>query len=228
MNDNEVQSLLAWSVNGTLDPEEQAAVAEHCLGSPSCREDLASTLLLAEVCRQSVPEEPAFDARLIDRAIAQLPDVPQLPRERDPVVTEPIPETPTTAPVVSLGSRLRRAVRWSETPTFARLAIAAQVALVVGLTALVGVRLGDDPNADAFYDTVAGPTVAADATVVWKETADSGEVAKLLQAVDAQIVDGPNTLGMYRLRFSGDASVNDRLRALKASELVLYAELAPQ
>lgn len=229
MNHNEAQALIAWSVNDTLADEERVAVSEHALGCPTCRSDLASTALLAEVCRDIDDNEPAFDPTLIDRAVAQLDGIDQLAAEPAQTPIEPVVE-PDSRNVVSLTERLKQRVAWSATPVFARVAIAAQVVLVVGLAAVVGLRAGVEPGSDVVYDTVAGPSqaVTADATVVWRPDADSGDVADLLRAVGAEVVGGPNTLGMFRLHFVGDASTSERLAALKSSELVLYAELAVQ
>lgn len=228
MNHNDAQALIAWSVNDTLADDERVGVSEHAIGCKTCRDDLASTSLLAEVCRDIDDAEPAFDPAIIDRAVAQLDGVPQLPAQRADAPIEPVAEADSSN-VLPFSERLKRRVAWSATPMFARVAIAAQVVLVVGLAAVVGLRVDDAPTTDAVYDTVAGPAaIAADATVVWTPEADSGDVADLLRAIDAEIVGGPNTLGMYRLRFAGDASASDRLAALKASELVLYAELAVQ
>lgn len=231
MNHSQAQSRIAWYVNDTLASEERAQLSEHALSCAVCRDGIAATELLREVVAEVAEDEPAFDVSMV-HAMAR-----RLPTQRSADSESVSAQEPTQEPhqesgespaskVVSLTDRLRKRLEWQYTPAPIRWALAAQVALIVGMAFLVAVPGGE--SGEPSFQTVSGPSLVADATVVWREDAPVQQINALLSAVGAEVSAGPNALGMYRLTFSGDAAAVERIAILRGSELVLYAELVAQ
>ncbi|MFN3286736.1 MAG: anti-sigma factor family protein [bacterium] len=63
--------------------------------------------------------------------------------------------------------------------------------------------------------------------VVFNPRAAEADIRSLLHRVGATIVEGPGGSGVYRLRLEGGADPADAVRRLRASELVLFAEVEP-
>lgn len=230
MNHSEAQSRIAWYVNDTLASEERAQLSEHALSCSSCRDGIAATEVLREVVAHVAADEPAFDVSMVHAMAQRLPAQQRaLPRRDDSEAIEDSSSVETrvspASNVASLAGRLRKTLRRTNTPTPIpmRWAIAAQVALVVGMAFLIG--LPGNKSTEPSYQTVSGAAVAADATVVWRDDASMDQINALLSAVGADVSAGPNALGMYRLTFTGDAAPAQRMATLRASELVLYVEL---
>lgn len=222
MNHSEAQARIAWYVNDTLATDEREQLSEHALSCSICRDGIAATELLREVVVEVAEDEPKFDVAMVHAMARQLP-----PQEgtRTEATAEDERES-SNGNVVSLASRLRKTLQWQHTPSPVRWALAAQVALIVGMAFMVAVPGSD--SGEPSYETVSGPTVPADATVVWRDDAPMQEINALLSAVGAEVSSGPNGLGMYRLSFSGAAPAAERIAILRGSELVLYAELVAQ
>jgi fervidolysin-like protein len=77
-------------------------------------------------------------------------------------------------------------------------------------------------------DSGAAATPAAHGTLVRVVFADSvalSDVERLLRATEARVVDGPTERGVYTVELKGANELSaDRLRALRGSELVRFAE----
>lgn len=222
MNHSQAQARIAWYVNDTLASDEREKLSEHALSCPICRDGIAATELLREVVVEVFEDEPVFDVSMVHSLARRLP--------AQNSVADDTPSDASARPiasnVVSLAGRLGKTLSWKSTPAPVRWAMAAQVALIVGMAFMVAVP-GNDSQ-EPSYQTVSGPAILANATVVWRADAPMQEINALLSAVGAEVSAGPNALGMYRLSFSGDASAAERIATLRGSELVLYAELVAQ
>jgi anti-sigma factor RsiW len=197
----EVERLLPWLVNGTLDDDERATVERHLDACIDCQQQRAQWQALQDTCATSTA--PAIDPM---PAFTRLRSRLQAPRARPPV------------------SRWRAMCSaWTTAPPWLRGAVAAPCALLLALGGAWFTReqpapyrvLGDLP-------AVVPASTDARLVVVFEPGASQARTQQLLRASQARIVDGPNEVGAYVLAVPAArvASVRDALRAAPGVTLV--------
>lgn len=199
MSHREVAELLPWYVNATLAEDERRAVDEHL---PSCAE-----------CARELEQ--------LRRLQAPVHEIAE---------TDPMPHGSSLARVhAEIERRTMRGwrERWDALPAFARLALAVQLGLIVGLATLVLARV---PRG-ASFQTVAGPSVPGVATdkativVGFVEGASEAALRRTLQRIEATIVAGPSTDGLYTVALplapQQDEAVEAVLQRLRADRAVV-------
>ena len=167
---DEVQELLPWLVNGTLDPEEVQRVEAHLTECAQCRAELeAEEQLAAVVASTPLDCESGWESmrRQMDREVSAGPVPARLWRRRIPV-------------------------GWA---VASPLAAAAAIALVfVNVTP----KQAADPQYRALgAATSAQP---ANLVVQFAPATKLSDIQGLLGSVDARVVDGPTATGAYLLR----------------------------
>ncbi len=189
----QAQTLLPWYVNGTLEPDEVAAVEAHLAECPECRADLEQERTLGrEVASLSLDVDHGW-AALRDRL-------------------EPQPTKPMFAPLRRPAAFLRRPVPmgWAITAQAACLALA-----VIGVVSFVIPRIRTD--SDAHYRTLssATPATAGNVVVMFKPSASEQALRQALRQAGARLVDGPTTADAYVLHVEPGrrAEALSRLRA---------------
>ncbi|HEX9671614.1 MAG TPA: zf-HC2 domain-containing protein [Thermoanaerobaculia bacterium] len=214
----ELELLLPWYVNGTLEAAERTALEDHLAGCPRCRGELAREEGLAATLRAAEDVAPAPHPAQLARLLGRLDGEPRAERP------------PRRRPAARL------AALWAGTPRPVRWAVAAQALLVLVLAAVTGWRAevwGADSvreaaaveNGGAEFRTLAdeapaaAPAGAARLRVLFAEETSAGAVRAILQRVGGRIVDGPSPLGVYTVEVpAGPAAdplevVLDHLRA---------------
>jgi hypothetical protein len=203
---------LPWVVNGRATPEQARWVADHVAGCEDCRAELAWQQRLhdalatpADAAAASSAADPAAEAGL-QRLLARLDDAV----EEQPATASP----PIAAPVRS--HRLTWALA------------AAVVVQAIGL-GVMSLQLGS--NGDTSYRTLSegpGPSApAATLRVLPDSTMTLAQWQALLQALDLQVVSGPNASGAYALAPTPSATALPRegaLARLRASPGIRLAE----
>lgn len=214
---DELASLLPWFVNGTLVGTEAERVREHLRVCLECRRELAAQRsLLAAVRhepRMEISPRPSFE-RLMAR----------IEREdrRDATDSE---ARPAKLDQPQPSQRSRKPARWR-----------GVYALAASLTA-VGIGLGivlhvGGESFEPSYRTVAaagslGQFGPRDVRVVFAERIPEQGIAELLHTVGAEIVDGPNAIGVYTVRLGdGVTSVAQAIDVLRRDARVQLAEPA--
>jgi anti-sigma factor RsiW len=198
----EVERLLPWLVNGTLDDDERVRVERHLDACIDCQQQRAQWQALQETCATSTA--PAIDPM---PAFTRLRSRLQTPRARPPV------------------SRWRAMCSaWTTAPPWLRTAVAAPCAM---LLALGGLWLAHEPAAPyrTLGDTPAAsplPTTDARLVVVFEPGASQAQTQQLLRASQARIIDGPNDVGAFVLAVPATrvSSVRDALRAAPGVRMV--------
>ncbi len=184
----DIEDLLPWYANGTLNPAETEAVERYLAQHPDRRAELEQCRALADLIatHDSATWQPApgaFDRLMID--IDQLEASP----------------SPTTAPAQAAPSLWRRLSEWlRNTPSPVRWTLAAE-SLALAALALV-VLLPTSVPTDPGYETLSNreePTLAAGwrVRVVFDDQMRLGELRALLHNIDGRIVAGPTSLGVY-------------------------------
>jgi len=197
------QELLPWLVNGTLEPEEAAAVEHHLQECAHCREELDSLRVLQAAYAGSEAEPDA------ERALARLR--PRLDTEQA-----------APAPVLATSGWPQLSMR-GPSPGWLRLALATQLGVIFALGWAVL-----QPDRQAFeYRTLSAKGAPAHAAgsliVVFDAHAQQQQVAQVLRRSGARIVDGPTASGGYVLAVDHPA-LAQALTALRSDPAVVLAE----
>jgi anti-sigma factor RsiW len=182
MTPEEFEELLPWYATGALEPDEARAVEEHLARSPDARAELAKFRVLHEVV-QDTSGEPEFNPGLVNDALARI----------DAYERERAERAEGRGLVGWLRSRLLPA--WEGTPTLARAALGAQLALMI---ALGGALLLPDGER---FTTVGGGARAEQARIAvgFGGAVSEAELRQLVKDLDGAIVAGPSALGLYTI-----------------------------
>jgi anti-sigma factor RsiW len=205
-----VAELLPWFATGTLSPDEQAMVERHIASCTSCTQELRLLHGVGSAFR-ALEADTQHPAPSLARTMAA---IDRLESRRAPA------------------SRLASWVSWLWNPSasFARVALAAQLVLILALGSLVIVQRRNDQA----FSTLSGESGAqsgARLTLTFVPTASEESIRQLLAEVRGEIVSGPSALGVYVVRLTGetddpriDAAVQ-RLRSRPA--VVRFVEREP-
>ncbi len=203
--ENDIEELLPWYVNGTLSADERQRVETHLASHPDADEEVRFLQALRASVKQTELPVDELGWRRLQRTMR----------------ADPTAETTTQATVTSISS-----------PTWMKFAVAASltVALLQGLYIL---RPADDPMAG--YTTLSGGSAVAiaEGTVLaqidFAPEATEAAIQSALQEVGATIVDGPSAIGPYRIAFSteaGAAGEIERRLAVLAAQTSLVTHVA--
>lgn len=195
----ELDALLPWYVNGTLDPDEMARIEAALKQNGQLRTALEIAQSDADAIRSAAAELGAPSRAVLDRIMAST--APSLVRSTH----------------ASLMARFKDFVVSLSPRTLALASAAAMLLLVVQ-----GISLGRF----AFDDgRGTGPELASDeqgtqssqglVIVKFAEGASLAKVASALQDLDLVIVDGPTADGLFVIGYR-----NDAISKLSAAELV--------
>ncbi len=226
MNRQEAQELLPWFVNGTLSEDESRAVQAFIDTGEIKTSEIDELALFAETICEQDSHEPAYDPKILQNAMAQLDDVVQETADEPLLVRESLQQKPEKP---SLLQRLIDAMQWQQTPTLARAALGAQFAAVLALAVFVAMPLDRaDDGQPGSYQVVAGAAPAADFTIAFASGTSEMALRELLVSLDALIVDGPNSLGMYHIAITEESNLADIQQKLQNSALTTYVQPAAQ
>jgi anti-sigma factor RsiW len=199
----DVQELLPWFLNGTLQGEEAARVEEHLRGCPGCREELECLRVMQS---EYVESEMAPEAQA---ALAKL-----RPRLEEAVPARRPPPRRATG---------RAATLTAPFPVWFKLAMAAQFALVFGL----GWAVLQPDRAGLAYHTLsaagAPERAVGSLVVVFDPAAPQRDVARILRACGGRVVDGPTASNGYVVAVP-DGGLGAALTRLRAESAVVLAE----
>lgn len=202
----EIQELLPWYTEGTLEPEERTRVEGHLEACPACASEARFSRALGTAVAADGPAAPKPHPRELARLLAKI----DLDEERWP-------------------RRLlawRGPALWQGTPRAVRWVVAAQglLAIVLGGMLLESTAPRQPPQeagVGAPYRTLSELPMASDAPrrlrVMFTEEVSEKSLRQLLLPLEAQIVSGPSPLGVYTLTVPGGQSA--------ASEPMVLAHL---
>lgn len=195
----EIQELLPWYANGTLNSAEAARVASHVGECPHCRNALEQCRLLAVAVKDA-------DENTWTPAAMQFSELMRRVDAAEALRIKPH----------GWAARVKAWFGWVHTtPGPARWALGLQGALVL----LLGSAWLLEPLERSGYQTMssAPPRTAADQSIfkiVFADSITEKELRGLLQSVSAEIIAGPSATGVYTLRMSKQAAVAGVQRAV--------------
>ncbi len=219
----EAARAIPWLVNGTLRDEAATSLREHLAACPGCQANYETEKRLYEAMRAEGPlvfaGEPSFQ-----KLMTRIEGAERLPSE-DPAQSLVRSSTPPLGQRRRGSSRVSTAVRWLA---------AAVLVESAGLGLFAWRWHPSSETSSAHYVTLASPArtygASARVRVMFRSNLSLHDLAKLLQAVGAHIVDGPTDANVYTLGFTDQVSSTDqldaRLAALRAQSAVLFAEPA--
>jgi len=190
----EIEELLPFYVNGTLEGEELLLVENAVRDNPDLQEEVALLKRLqAEMCELPVENSPGeLGLRRLQNALSQDRQGARM-------------STGKTSNVKSISRMSWRAV-----------AIAACVLLIVQTIALLPQWVtdsGEDNLIAAGGSSVIAP-YGRILTITFVPDAREENIRQMLLSVGARIVDGPSALGVYKLSVAtNDATVVKKLKA---------------
>jgi len=199
--DEALDLLLPWYVNGTLDDGERRQVEAYLERSSHARDEVE----LLGALRQQVKDET------IEASPGAL-GLQRLKRDMKQAAAQP-------------GNFDRMAGKTVTVASFWRpLAVAACLAVVIQAGVMIGVGGFGTPDSGVTTATGGSPAVLQ---VTFAPDATEQQIRDTLQSAGASIADGPNALGVYRLRLvdAGGTTVDEALATLRASgDVVTFAE----
>jgi len=212
-----IEELLPWYANGALNPAERIAVEQHLERCSACRLELAQCRVLVTQFHDRAEAAWQPPAGHFDRLLA---DIDRLP---PPVSANPPPPL------------RQRLLGWLRiTPSPVRWTLALESLAVAALLLIVAMPLQRTLPDYETLSSDAEPTVAGTRLrTVFAESATIGEIQQLLHSIDAAIVAGPTTLGVYTLVVPGGdrpAEARDRAVAIlraHAQQVRLVEPLEP-
>jgi len=203
-----VWDLLPWYANGTLEDGERRAVESHLAACSRCREELSACRGLGELLLEVPEVAPAPHPAHLARIMEKIGD-----HER----------AAWRSPLESLRNLL------TATPRPVRWALAAQLVLVLGLSAGLALHRQPPIAAPVTYQTLSDrPSAAVPVSglrVVFAPGATEQEIRDLLLGTRGQIVSGPSSLGVYTVEVpTGPDPLDKVLAHLRKHRQVSLAE----
>lgn len=210
-----LEEMLPWHAAGTLGRAEAEAVEQALARDPELarryelvREEHLETIHLNESLG-------APSARALDRVMAAMSQEAMSPQRAPGAGWHRRPVSWATRLAALLDLLSPRAVAWAGAA--AAVVILLQAGLIAGLA--VGER-GGAVLEMASYDAPAGsaaPAAGAFALVRFVPQATAADIARVLEARGATIVDGPKPGGLYRVRVAAEAVTDDDFARLLAA-----------
>ena len=213
---SELQLLLPWYANGTLEESERRSLDEHLAGCADCRVELERCRALGSALALATPPAPAPHPAQLARLLARI-ERGELDREHDA----------DEGARASARRSWRVAATWRATPRAARWWLAVQTAALVAAAVWIGAPA---PTETRQFRTLAQTEPAArraQLRVVFSPGVGESEMRALLLEARAEIVGGPSPLGAYALALepgvAGD-SPEAVLSLLRADSRIRLAE----
>lgn len=194
---SQVQDLLPWYANNTLQADEQQLVRAHLQTCTACQDDLQwqQKLKAGEPAASTVPN--------VDRALARL-----LPKLDVQVQAAKVNNTNNfMARLWTLFTADGKApARWGMA------VMAAQTAVIVGLVAFMALPRQDDSS---YRVLGSGERSSGNIVVVFKPETTVKDIQRIMSINDARIIDGPTVTNAYLLNVD-DARLEQSIRELRS------------
>jgi len=194
---SQVQDLLPWYANNTLQADEQQLVRAHLQTCTACQDDLQwqQKLKAGEPAASTVPN--------VDRALARL--LPKLDRQ---VQAAKVNNTNNfMARLRTLFTADGKApARWGMA------VMASQTAVIVGLVAFMALPRQDDSS---YRVLGSGERSSGNIVVLFKPETTVKDIQRIMSINDARIIDGPTVTNAYLLNVD-DARLEQSIRELRS------------
>lgn len=222
MSDKNMSELLAWYANGTLEARERAEVEAWLEENPEARIEMAEYRFLNETVAEESADEPQFNLEAgFDKLMSRI-------EAEEQAANETLEQGQPEGMLNRLSHWLRETLQWNMTPSFAKVAVVSQFAVVMALGAVLLVP-GEKQEG---YEVLSGSpplavTAGVQADIGLSPTLNLAQFQQLLRDHEAMIVAGPSGIGVYRIQLP-EAQAEQRLASLKNHSDVIYLQrIAP-
>ncbi|MFZ3001450.1 MAG: zf-HC2 domain-containing protein [Undibacterium umbellatum] len=194
---SQVQDLLPWYANNTLQADEQQLVRAHLQTCTACQDDLQwqQKLKAGEPAASTVPN--------VDRALARL-----LPKLDGQVQAAKVNNTNN----FMAGLRTLFTADGKAPARRGMAVMAAQTAVIVGLVAFMALPRQDDSS---YRVLGSGERSSGNIVVVFKPETTVKDIQRIMSINDARIIDGPTVTNAYLLNVD-DARLEQSIRELRS------------
>ena len=232
MNKQEAQELLPWFVSGTLSDDENRAVQAFIDSGDITDAEVNELSVFAEAVAEQSQEEVSYNPAILQNVMAQLDEVEQ---ETPLVVGEAVRESSNdTAASTGLLAGLANLFGWSNQTTFGRVALAGQFAVIIALGALLFGQPTETAT-ESVYGTVSGSdnpatmaSAVGDIQIAVAPGLSEADFRELLGSIGAEIIGGPNSVGIYKLKLPEGSDIDTVLLELQANAAIPYAQKVTQ
>ena len=217
MNLDQARELLPWYAEGSLEADEAQQVADQIAQHEDLARELKELRLVHDAVADVGEEEPQFRSEMIQEALAQID-------EMEAEKTRPMSWNQRAE---NIAREYLERLQWGMTPSFARVAVVGQFALVAVLSAALVLN---QPQ-EQVSTTLSGPATQQDerAKINLSFAAQTTEqqVRALLNELNAEIVAGPSSLGIYTIALNGEqVELEAAIAQLQQSTLIQYSAAA--
>jgi hypothetical protein len=229
MKHQEIIESLPWYVNGTLSQPERAEIAQHlATGCRECAQEVASLTTLRKAVVAVGDDTPEPSPYLLNRALAQIEDY-----ERTRVQEENRKKEKSGSSFRWLSTM--SAIWGRQTPAFARMALAAQMAVLLAVGVVAIYQYTHPRVVEVPYVTLGHPIgqgTGATIGVIFNENVSEREIRQTLDGIGGTIIAGPSAQNMYTIELKNVPQGNmteiertlDKLRQNK--RVISLAQLA--
>ncbi len=208
---NEASELLPWFLNGTLPPEEEAAVAKQLQLSPEVRAEFADLQDMAKAVHENRPKDWEPSAGHLSGIMARI-DAETAPAAEPTTASRP-------SGVMEWFRNLGRGTRW---------VLGAQLACILVLAGVLfsgQMPARDDGTFRTLTSTGSGTIVERSIKVVFAPETTTEQIQELLASIDAKIIDGPSALGSFMIAIPDDMLIETARAALRESPFVVLVQI---
>lgn len=227
----QVSLLIPWYVNGTIDPGQRKLVERHLQCCVLCQEEAAAMRVLETGLKQA--PSPAMVKGDFANLMAMV---------REAEAQQAVAIAPGSRSQFMRRTGLERLRSWWAdsldglgTPSWLS-AGGFAMASVMGVLVIVSqVAQLENAGSQASYHTLAqGGSMSMlserDLTLVFAENTPETQVKALISSLQGEIMEGPSTLGAYRVRVHGEDGKPERIaetaKRLRANPIIVMAEPA--
>ena len=223
MKPEEARELLPSYAAGALSAEQSKRVEALLRVDPGLTQELAEWRALQTVVAEVGTDEPAFRPELIDDAHRRI-EAYEEGRRASLLKRQPRQDPITRARAGTLRTWLTQIVGlWDATPFVARVAVAAQFAILAVLVTTLSMGRPDEAGFTTASGSVGGVADGRSVSVMFQPETTFSEVQGLLELTGAQIVAGPSGQGIFLLNMGDidDAEVARLLEMLRSNNAVV-------
>lgn len=174
-------------------PERQAVQEHLASGCSECAREVKNLAAMRQAEVALANEAPEPSPFLLNRALAQIEDY-----ERARLQAESAKADGPESVLERLGTFAKN--WWPKTPVFARVALAAQLALVLALGTIAVYQYR---HPQTVYKVLSGPSIpgaGVKISVMFNEGASEQEIRQVLGEINGQIVAGPSAQALYTIQ----------------------------
>jgi len=191
----EINLLLPWYLNGTLESEEKEAVKKHLSGCSLCTSEVEELQMLRNGIVRASERQNEMMSVPVERMEQNIMD--RIETFEESAANQRSSVSPSSSE--SVWSRIQGFLDGISMPSLSPVAMAAlfviQFAIILGLA---GTLYFSEPE----YEVLSGNPQTAEITgpvvmISFQDSATEKEIREILTSIDGRIIDGPKAGGLY-------------------------------